>query len=203
MCNYWNTSSPINSGSSDFPCTDKHECHFCFDQICCWIPEVRSRDSLIRCLCDAKPTFTTLEEIHHNFQVWCNYLWAVRQSSALHLAASAQEGRFLHKSFISFSGISDVTQTCWQAAVIYLLDRGAVLQFLCVSRKDKGKVFFYKLTPGVSAIYFWILFFELRQALWVLCFFSLFTLGLIPCVLRLLSNSSLLKLLTDSSGINA
>lgn len=105
-------------------------------------------------LCDVKPTFSTLGGVLCNFQEWCKYVWAARQSSLdyiwLHLLYRKEDSPC--KSVVSFSGISDVKHTGWQAAVICLLCRGAVSLFSLWVRKDKGgkQSFSSSLTPEMS-----------------------------------------------------
>ena len=147
--------------------------------------------------------------IHHNLQQWCNYLWAARQSSLdyvwLHLCR--KEG-FPVKSVISFSGIFDVTQTCWQAAVIYLL-YGGLTVFMC--EQERQRFFSTNWPLGCLLIYFWITFLSLDKpsgAAESSCLPEppslsfLFTLVLVPHVWQPLLKSSLLKLLTHFWGIN-
>lgn len=84
-------------------------------------------------------------------------LGAMKLGAGFHLSKSAEERRLLRKCFLSFSGISDATETCWHAAVMI----ATLLDFF-----KKGKHRVLQLTPGLFAHLHLNHVVTFRQALW-------------------------------------
>lgn len=84
-------------------------------------------------------------------------LGVMKLGAGFHLSKSAEERRLLRKCFLSFSGISDATETCWHAAVMI----ATLLDFF-----KKGKHRVLRLTPGVFAHLHLNHVVKFRQALW-------------------------------------
>lgn len=84
-------------------------------------------------------------------------LGVMKLGAGFHLATSAGERRLLRNCFLSFSGISDATETCWHAAVMI----ATLLDFF-----KKGKHRVLQLTPGVFAHLHLNHVVKFRQALW-------------------------------------
>lgn len=84
-------------------------------------------------------------------------LGVMKLGAGFHLSKSAEERRLLRKCFLSFSGISDATETCWHAAVMI----ATLLDFF-----KKGKHRVLQLTPGLFAHLHLNHVVEFRQTLW-------------------------------------
>lgn len=99
----------------------------CFDQIFSWKPGLWITVSQLE---DTLKCYTNVQHAWRNSSQPLIVMQLFMRSEAelfgLHLASSSWESRFPCLSVIPFLGISDGTQTCWQAAVTYLLYRGAV-----------------------------------------------------------------------------
>lgn len=122
----------------------------------------------VTCLCNIKPTLSTFGRIRHNFQEWCNYLWAVRQSYSDYIwQLSAKEGFYTVSYSMSFFRNIWCNTNLLICCCHLSLDSGAGFFNVCARQKKRGNTesFYYKLTPGMFANQL-LNFLKFRQALW-------------------------------------